>query len=92
MPAIQWWREDYEFRGGELKQVLNNETFKIFEMGKNSALQVSLFLVSIEKVKRKSTPRPHQSKHSNSVVHDLESSQISNVTQFFHLGTCETRR
>ena len=47
MPAIQWWREDYEFRGGELKQVLNNETFKIFEMGKNSALQVSLFLVSI---------------------------------------------
>ena len=42
MPAIQWWREDYEFRGGELKQVLNNETFKIFEMGKNSALQVSL--------------------------------------------------
>ena len=56
MPAIQWWREDYEFRGGELKQVLNNETFKIFEMGKNSALQVSLFLVSIEKAKRKSTP------------------------------------
>ena len=56
MPAIQWWREDYEFRGGELKQVLNNETFKIFEMGKNSALQVSLFLVPIEKAKRKSNP------------------------------------
>ncbi len=41
MPAIQWWREDYEYRGGALKQILNNETFKIFEMGKNSALQVS---------------------------------------------------
>ena len=42
MPAVQWWREDYEFRGGEPKQLLNNETFKIFEMGKNSALQVTL--------------------------------------------------
>ena len=44
MPGIQWWREDYQYRGGQLKQVENNETFKIFEMGKNSALQVKKLL------------------------------------------------
>ena len=46
MPGIQWWREDYQYRGGQLKQVENNETFKIFEMGKNSALQVKKLLTA----------------------------------------------
>ena len=42
-PAIQWWREDYEFRGGELKQLISNETYKIKDLSplrKDAVLQV----------------------------------------------------